>query len=77
MNRVAGRDILISYPNFSEYFIIQTDASKMQLLGVIRKNGKPVSFYLHKLTPLQINYTTTERELLSIVETLKELHSII
>ena len=77
MNRIAGRDIIISYPNFSEYFIIHTDASKTQLEEIISQNGHPVSFYLHKLTPVKINHTTTERELLSIVETLKELYIII
>ena len=37
----------------------------------MNQEGKPIVFYSHKVTPSQINYTTTERELLSIVETLK------
>ena len=43
----------------------------------MRKNGKPIAFYSQKLTPAQINYMTTKRELLSIVETLKEFRKII
>ena len=71
MNKIVGRDILLSYPNSREYFIIITYASKDKIGGVIGQNGKPISFFSRKLTPAEINYTTTERELLSIVETLK------
>ena len=39
--------------------------------------GKPVAFYSRKLQPAQTRYTTTERELLSIVETLKEFQNIL
>ena len=59
MKNIVGRDVLLSYPNFGEKFIIHTDASKTQLGGVISKNGKPIAFYSRKLTPAQINYTTT------------------
>ena len=71
MKKIVGRDILLYYPNFSERFIIHTDAIKTQLGEVISQNGKPIVFCSRKLTPSQINYTTTERELLSKVETLK------
>jgi RNase H-like domain found in reverse transcriptase len=36
-----------------------------------------VAFYSRKLNPAQIRYTTTQRELLSIVETLKEFRYIL
>ena len=77
MKQIVIRDVLISYPNFSERFIIYTDDSKTRLGGVISQNGIPINFYSHKLTPAQINYTTTERELLSIMENLKEFRIII
>ena len=35
MKNVVGHDVLLYYPNFSEEFIIHTDASKTQLGGVI------------------------------------------
>ena len=65
------------YPNFSKLFVIHTDASKVQHGAVISQDNKPIAFYSRKLNPLQVNYTTTERELLSIVETLKEFKNIL
>ena len=61
MENIVGRDVLLYYPNFSEKFIIQTDASNTQIGGIISQNGKPIAFYCCKLTPAQINYTTTEK----------------
>ena len=48
-----------------------------QLGSVISQNGKPIAFYGRKLNDAQTRYTTTERELLSIVETLKEFRNIL
>ena len=41
------------------------------------QDNQPLAFYSRKLNPAQINYTTTERELLSIVKTLKEFKNIL
>jgi RNase H-like domain found in reverse transcriptase len=43
---------------------------------VISQDNKPIMFYSRKLKPEQTRYTTTEHELLSIVETLKEFRNI-
>ena len=45
--------------------------------AVISQNNQPIAFYSRKLNPAQTRYTTTERELLSIVETLKEFCNIL
>ena len=72
-----SKDVLLSYPDFSQPFNIHTDASKCQLGSVISQAGRPIAFYSRKLNPAQQRYTTTERELLSIVETLKEFRNIL
>ena len=54
-----------------------TDASQLQFGAVISQDNRPIALYSRKLNPVQMRYTTTERELLSIVETLKEFHNIL
>jgi RNase H-like domain found in reverse transcriptase len=45
--------------------------------GVISQKNKPPSFYFHKLNQAQLNYSTIEQELLSIVEILREFCDIL
>ena len=77
MKRIISRETLLSYPDFSLPFTIHTDASHLQLCAVISQNDRPIAFYSRKLNPAQVRYTTSERELLSIVETLKEFRNIL
>ena len=78
MKKIVSRETLLAYPNFSEPFEIHTtDASHTQLGAVISQHGKPIVFYSQSLNPAQTHYTTTERELLTIVKTLKEFRNIL
>ena len=52
------------------------DTSKMQLGAVMSQDDKPIVFYSKKLNLAQVNYTTIERELLSIVEALKSSETL-
>ena len=67
----------MAYPDFNKTFTIHTDASHTQLGAVISQEGNPIAFYSRKLTDAQTRYTTTERELLAIVETLKLFRNIL
>ena len=69
--------MLLGYPEFNDPFEIHTDASKLQLGAVISQKGKPIAFCYRKMNSSQQNYTTTEKELISIVETLKEFCNIL
>ena len=77
IKRIVSQETLLRHPNFNEDFEIHTDASKSQLGAVISQKGKPIAFYSRKLNSAQLNYTTTEKELLAIVETLKEFRNIL
>ena len=77
MKKIISKEVLLAYPDFNDEFVIHTDASHTQLGAVISQKGKPIAFYSRKLKPEQTRYTTTERELLSIVETLKEFRNIL
>ena len=69
-NVILG-ETLLSYPDFSKTFDIHTNTSDVQPCAVIGQNKKPIAFYSRKLNPAQTWYTTAEKELLAIVETLK------
>ena len=71
MKKIAGCEILLYYPIFNKSFIIHTEDRKMHHGGVISQNGIHTTFYSRKITPAQTNYTNTEKELLSIMATLK------
>ena len=70
VRKIIGRDVPPSYINFSGIIIIQKYASKMKLRRLISGKGSYIAFLLAQVKPRLINYTTTVRILLSIMETL-------
>ena len=70
-------DILLSYPYRKLPFTFHTDASDKQLGAVISQNNKPITFFSRILSTPQHNYTTTEKEILKIVECVKKFLGII
>ena len=61
-------ETLLSYPDWKLTFTVHTDAFDKHLGSVISQNNKPIAFFSSKLSKPHRNYTTTEKELLSIVE---------
>ena len=76
LKRMVSAEILMSYPYWKLPFIVHTDASDKQLGAVISQNNKPIDFFSRKLIKPQRNYTTTEKEILAIVECLKKFRGI-
>ncbi len=69
---LMAADALAAYPDHNKRFDVYTEASDFQLGACIIQEGRPVAYFLQKLTKSQQNYTTIDKEMLSIVATLEE-----
>ena len=67
--------LILSYPNYHKPFRIHTNASD-EVLGpaLTQLDGdieRPIAYYFRKLNPAERRYTTTEKEALAIVASVK------
>jgi hypothetical protein len=72
MRLLMAANALAAYPDHDKRFDVYTDASDFQLGTCIIQEGRPVAYFSQKLTTSQQNYTTMEKEMLSIMATLEE-----
>ena len=74
---IVADDTLLTYLDFNEEFKIHINARNFQLGSGISQKGKTIYFYSRKLTKPQKYYTATEKDIPSIVESLKSFRTII
>ena len=72
---------ILRCPNYSKTFWVQTDASDRGVGAMLSQIGDdgldyPIAFFSRKLLPREVSYSTTEKECLAIVNSLKQLRSI-
>lgn len=72
-----SKEVMLSFPDYSQPFQLYVDASEYQLGAVLKQENKTLAFFSRKLNKSQRNYTVGEKEMLSVVEALKEFRSMI
>ncbi len=77
MRLLMAADALAAFLDHNKRLDVYTDSSDFQLGACIIQEGRPVAYFLRKLTKSQQNYTTMEMEMLSIVATLKEFRGML
>ena len=74
---MVSAETLLSCLDLKLPFTVHTDASDRQLVDVIIHNNKHIAFFFSKISKPQHSYTTTEKEILALVEFLKQFRGII
>lgn len=72
-----AKDAVLRYPDLHKPFELHTDSSKYQMGAIIGQNGRLVAYWLKKLSATQKKYPTTDQELLTIVECLKQYKTML
>jgi len=82
VKKLVSADALCTYPNHNKPFVIETDASDYQMGAIIKQKDesgllRPVAYFSQKFNKAQLNYSTRDQELLSIVEVLKKFRTML
>lgn len=67
LKKLLTSDPILAYPDFEKLFTLTTDASDFALGAVLSQNSHPISYISRTLNKHERNYSTIEKELLSIV----------
>lgn len=62
---------MLRSPDESKRYEVVSDASTLGLGAVLLQERQPVAFHSRKLSAAEVNYTTTEQELLGVVDALR------
>ena len=74
---MVSAETLMCYPDWKLPFTVCTYASDKRVCDVISENKESIAFFSSILNKPQRNYTTDKKELLAIVECLKQFLGIL
>lgn len=75
LKNILTTEPILQYPKFENPFILTTDASN-EAIGAVLSQGDigsdlPIAYFSKTLSPAEQNYSTTEKELLAIIKSVK------
>lgn len=59
---------VLQLPDFSQDFVVETDASNIGIGGVLMQNGHPIAFFSKKMGPQFTGASAYSREMRAIIE---------
>mgnify|MGYP000060359936 FL=1 len=77
LKKLISKEVLLSFPDYTQKFVLMPDASDRQPGAVLLQNGKPLAFFSKKLNKHQQKHTVGENEMLGVVEASKELRTMV
>ena len=75
IKQAMARETILSFTDYTANFGVYTNASDYQMGGVVTQNKRPLVFFSRKFNITQSKHTTTEQELLGIVENFKTIQN--
>ncbi len=72
-----AKDVVLAYPDNDKVFEVYTNTCDTQLGSVITQLNWPLAIFSRKLSETQRKYNVTEKELLALLETLKEFKGML
>lgn len=77
IKKEVSKEVMLSFPDYTKSFELFTDASDYQLGAVLKQDDKTLAFFSKKLNSAQKRYGVGEKEMLSVVEALKEFRTMV
>ena len=74
---MSSSETILSYPDWKTIFTLHTDESDKQFSDDVSQNNKPISFFSIKLIMPSCDYTTKKKDIIFVVECLKQFHVLI
>lgn len=75
--RKIREQILLSYPDYSNPFHIDTDAWRNGIGAVLYQKSNVLGFYSSKFSQTQTRYTIPEKECLAVISALNHFKTIV